>query len=419
MKKILMGTSAIAMAGAYAGQASAAEWDLDWGGFFVAEVGYASVDSAAGTDFDGVDVLQNAEIIFTPSITLDNGLTFGVDIQLEGNTNGDQIDESFAFVKGSFGQILIGSENSAGYKMTYGAPGVYFHGVNSGSLSAYIPGIYGNDVFRGTGGASFIEVGRNNDAQRVTYFTPRFSGFQLGVSYARDGLQDSSGPVDVDSAGTLHDIFDIGANYVNSFGGFDIAVSGRYGVGTLEGTPGTGPTAATFNPGLTQRPNGVIVQNNTPSGQANFVTSNPGSTIVTPVTVNTPAVAATAGSAGSDPEVWAVGLNLGYNGFTVGGSYASSDDSGALAQDGDFYDLGVSYKTGPWGVSFTYSHGENEVSAGGADSELDQYMGAVTYKLGPGVAVGAFAAYADFDAPGGTAGDIDGFVIGTGFKLSF
>ena len=362
MKKILMGTSAIAMAGAYAGQASAAEWDLDWGGFFVAEVGYASVDSAAGTDFDGVDVLQNTEIIFTPSITLDNGLTFGVDIQLEGNTGGDQIDESFAFVKGSFGQILIGSENSAGYKMTYGAPGVYFHGVNSGSLSAYIPGLYGNDVFRGTGGASFIEVGRNNDAQRITYFTPRFSGFQLGASYARDSLQDSSGPVDIDAAGTLSNIFDIGANYVNSFGGFDVAVSGRYGIGDWTG-------------------------------------------------VN----AATAG----DPEVYAFGLNLGYAGFTVGGSYAKSDDSGSLAQDGRFFDAGISYKTGPWGVSFTYSNGENEVSQNGPDSELEQYMGAVTYKLGPGVAVGAFAAYGDLDAPGGAAGDVDGFVIGTGFKLSF
>jgi len=73
------------------------------------------------------------------------------------------------------------------------------------------------------GGSSFIEVGRNNDAQRITYFTPRFSGFQLGASYARDANQDNSNQVDANANGTLHDIFDIGANYVNSFGAFDVA----------------------------------------------------------------------------------------------------------------------------------------------------------------------------------------------------
>jgi len=85
MKKILMGTSAVALSSMAASSASAAEWDLDWGGYFEAFVGLASVDSAAGTDFDGVDVRQDAEIQFTPSITLDNGLKFGVDVQLEAN----------------------------------------------------------------------------------------------------------------------------------------------------------------------------------------------------------------------------------------------------------------------------------------------------------------------------------------------
>lgn len=363
MKKILLGTSAVALAGASATGAEAATWDLDWGGYFEASVGYASVDADdSDEDYDGVDVLTDEEIIFTPSITLDNGLTFGVDIQLEGKTNGDQIDESFAFVKGSFGQVLIGSENSAGYKMTYGAPDVTWVGINSGSLSNFIPfsgGGRGADIFRGTLGSSFVEVGRNNDAERITYFTPRFAGFQLGVSYARDGLQDSSAAVDIDADGTLHHIFDVGANYVNSFGAFDIAVSGRYGQAELEGSD-------------------------------------------------------------DDPFVYAVGLNVGYAGFTVGGSYAESDDSGV--QDGEFFDVGVSYETGPWGFSFTYSKGENVDNDDGAngfrDEELDQYIAGASYKLGPGVTAGVYAGYADFEGAGG-AGDIDGFVIGTGFKLAF
>ena len=359
MKKILLGTSALALAGASAGKAEAATWDLDWGGYFEASIGYADVDSddIGDGDFDGFDVLQDTEIQFTPSITLDNGLTFGVDIQLEGNTGGDQIDESFAFVKGSFGQVLIGSENSAGYKMSYGAPDVTWIGVNSGSLTAFIPNGMPS-VFRGVGGSSFIEVGRNNDAQRITYFSPRFAGFQLGASYARDANEDTSCQNDND-AGTscggitpnYHDIFDFGANYVNSFGNFDLAISGRYGFGDTD--------------------------------------------------------------TNVEPEVWAAGANVGFAGFTVGGSYAHSDDD-IQVRNGDFFDLGVAYETGPWGVSFTYSNGDLD-----SGDERDQYLAGASYKLGPGVTAGVYGGYLDYDAPGGAAGDVDGFVIGTGFKLGF
>lgn len=418
MKKILMGTSAIAMAGA-AGQANAATWDLDWGGYFEASIAYSSIDTPGDNDgFDGVDVAQDAEIQFTPSITLDNGLTFGIDIQLEGNTSGDTIDESFAFVKGSFGQILIGSENSAGYKMTYAAPDVTWIGVNSGSLSQFIPGIYDNDVFRGTGGTSFVEVGQNNDAQRITYFTPRFSGFQLGASYARDGGQDGGGQINDDAPGALHDIFDVGANYVNSFGAFDVGFSARYGIGTLEAGEGTAAVAATPGLGI----NSVTGNTRVFTSQARqdvLLGNNPNLVAVVDAVDATPAAA---GGEGGDPEVYAFGATLGYAGFTIGGSYAKSDDTGFLAQDGDFFDVGVSYTTGPWGVSFTYSHGENELSQNGPDSELDQYIAGVTYKLGPGVAVGAFAGYAELDVPGDSFNDIsdvEGFFIGTGFKLNF
>lgn len=426
MKKILLGTSAIALAGASAGQAQAASWDLDWGGYFEASVGFASVDDSGSADFDGVDVIQDAEIQFTPSITLDNGLTFGVDVQLEANTSGDTIDESFAFVKGSFGQILIGSENSAGYKMTYAAPDVTWINVNSGSLSAFIPfsgGGLGSDVFRGTLGSSFLEVNRNNDAQRVTYFTPRFAGFQLGVSYARDGQEDSSSAVNINAAGTLHDIFDVGANYVNSFGGFDVALSGRYGVGSLEGNDvvvGATPAVAGVV-GLGQRGNGTIRTLPTQQIQTQFLANSPNNVVIIPA-VN--AVAANPGTVvrtpDGNPSVWAAGLNLGYAGFTIGGSYASMDGDDVSAADGDFFDVGISYETGPWQVSGTYARGEDVDNDNPAyDETLQQAIVGVNYKLGKGVVAGVYGGWVDFeeDAPGGD--EIDGFVIGTGFKLSF
>jgi len=388
MKKVLLGTSAIALASAMATPASAVEWNLEWGGYFEAYAAYASsdVDNVSGEDHDGIDQKQDAEIAFTPSITLDNGIEIGINIQLEGSSGTpDTIDEAFLFIDGSFGRVLIGSENSAGYLMTYAAPDVTFVNVNSGSLTAFVPfsgtagansasnspitggaGVLtGADVFRGTLGTTFLENERNNDANRFTYFTPRFAGVQVGLSYARDGAQDSNAQLDLNGA-SLRDIFDVGANYVNSFGGVDIAVSGRYG----------------------------IASNDAPGGD--------------------------------NPQIWSAGLNLGFAGVTVGGSFAEQNNAGT--EDGQAYDVGISYGTGPWGVSFTYFKGENvndetPTALTGNDEELAQYLAGVTYKLATGVTLMGFGAYVDFEEDTGDAGgsgdDVDGFVIGTGIKVSF
>jgi len=340
------------------------------GGYYEQFIAFASVDSPAGSDFDGFDVSTDAEIHFKPTITLDNGIKIGANIQLEAfDAAGDTIDESYMFIKGSFGEVLIGSENSAGYKMTYAAPDVTFLNINSGSTTSFIPysgtadgRSTGDDGFRGTLGTTYLENDRNNDASRITYFSPRFAGFQLGVSYARD-QGEVNGPVNNNAVTT--DFFDIGANYVNSFGDFDVAVSGRWGIA-----------------------------------------SDPIS--------------------GMNPEVFGFGLNLGFGGFTIGGSFAEQNDS--ASSDGHAFDAGVSYETGPWGFSFTYFHGMNsddEHIPFGFTEELDQYLFGMSYQLAKGVKLNAFGAYVDFSeqlddfaAPTG-ADDVSGLIIGTGIKISF
>lgn len=392
MKKVLLGTSAIALAGAFANTANAVEWEMAVGGYMEQYVGYANVevDGLEG-EWDGVDEKSESEIHFKPSITLDNGIKIGADVQLEGNTSSDTIDESFLFVDGAFGRVLLGSENSAGYLMSYGAPDVTFMGVNSGSLPAFVPftgsvvgtvgGIVGtlntgDNFFRGTLGSTFLENAGNNDAQRMTYFTPRFAGFQVGLSYARDGREDDPSQVNTDLE--LSNIFDVGANYVNSFGGIDVAVSGRWGIADGIGND-------TFD----------LEEN---------------------------------------PQVWAAGMNLGFAGFTVGGSFGEQNNAGVA--DGQGWDAGVAYETGPWGFSFTYFNGENvdnEQPFLGAKEEAQQYLVGASYALAKGVALNAFGAYANFDEeagdvfeveeevfsvnPGGD--DVDGWVVGTGIKISF
>ncbi len=428
MKKVLLGTSAIALAGAFATSATAAEWDVRVGGYMKQYVAYGSSDQDVDGDYNGIDSKSDAEIFFAPSITLENGLKIGANVQLEAGGYGgtaDTIDEQYMFIKGAFGEILLGSENSVGYKMSYGAPDVSLVGHNSSSLSNFMPFTGASGVFRGVLGSTFLENDRNNDANRFSYFSPRFSGFQVGVSYARDGRQDSN--TQIDSDGTeLHDLFDVGANYVNSFDDFNVVLSGRYG---------------------------------------------------------------TASKGDDDPDVWGVGLNLGFSGVTLGGSYAKQNDAGP--NDGESYDVGISYNTGPWGFSIAYLHGESvgngalrvdvpgmvieavdaveaaaaipginatpsgtaengdpipfvehtdptpEVFAAAAvpegyieqvvgapavgDETLEQYVVGVSYAMAKGVSLHAYGAYVDFsDAPGEkSVTDFDGWVIGTGIKISF
>ena len=125
-----------------------------------------------------------------------------------------------------------------------------------------------------------------------------------------------------------------------------------------------------------------------------------------------------------DPQIWGAGLNLGYGGVTIGGSFAEQNDSGK--EDGSVYDAGISYETGPWGFSLTYLHGENvddEKPFPGADEEADIFLLGASYELAKGVNIIAFAGHVEFEEDMGDAGgsgdDVNGFAIGTGFKIKF
>ena len=381
MKNTLLCTTALAMTGiagaANAAEVSAGAVNMGFSGYYTTNIAITSVDtgaSHAATDFDGLDIQTNAEIFFKPSITLDNGIKIGVDIQLEAgsNTNGDQIDEAYMTVSGDFGKFIIGSENSAGYKMTVAAPDPSLIFAQSSSLTAFVPysgaiaGVsVGSDFFRGTLGATYIENGRNNDAARISYFSPRFGGLQLGISYARDSGQ-VNGPVNNNTA--ITDIVDIAANYSGSFGGVDVDASARWGT-------------------------------------------------------------ASAPAGGVDPEVWGAGLNVGFSGFTIGGSFAEQD--GTAAMDGHSYDVGIGYANGPMSYSLTYFSGENidnenVVALGGiAKEEMETIVLAVKYTVNSNFKVGAFIANTDFSESfsdgAGAAGldDVEGTVLGVGAAFSF
>src|SRR5690606_18861891 len=131
MKKTLLASTALVAVAALAAPASAAEKiNVSVGGYMQQWFGWAENDSPAE---DGFDQKNDTEIHFKGSTLLDNGLEVGIQVELEGQTEGDQIDESYLWVEGGFGRLVMGKENGANYLMHY-APIEAGIGMNRGDI---------------------------------------------------------------------------------------------------------------------------------------------------------------------------------------------------------------------------------------------------------------------------------------------
>lgn len=391
MRKILLGTTALMAAGAlYAADAQAADpIKVGVGGFMTQRFGYATTDNSsspaapAGIDYDGFDVKQDAEIHFMGSTKLDNGITVGIVVELEAaGASGsssysgaqaftDQIDEEFLYVTGSFGRLEIGATNTAAYKMAYR------HGSASGSLATN-EGTIPRWIRVPTGftNADNTSPLLTNDRDQVTYYTPRWEGFQLGLSYVPSANEAQYVVTHANRAGgaatgggNLVDGFAAGLNFDRKFGDFAVQVSAVYE--THQGRDGT---------------------------------------------------------ADDDATAWGLGAILGYAGFTVGASYLDQEYGGASSAVGavgtttaattsgdlEVMHVGIGYRFGATYVTGTYTWGESPgVKATAGDDESTLWMVAVSHDIGPGISVHGSIFGADWDnETGGDDSDGWGAVVG-------
>lgn len=382
MKKQLIGTTALVSAGLIAGsiadnEAQAAEpLALTVGGYFQVSIEYRDEDDSSGepgANLQEFQVYDDGEIQFTASTTLDNGIGVKARIEYEafnqgGPTGGGNVstsDERYLEFSGVFGQIRIGSDDDAAYSMQYQAPvGAYQIGVNTTTFA--VPATGGNAI------TSYptTYISNSGDAEKIIWFSPRLAGFQLGLSYAPDdSVNDQSAetggfpgvPKLDNEPGAQEDTFSIGLNFVETFGDIDVAVAGGYNTSELEAQ--------------------------TPAGNAD------------------------------DLEQWSAGLNVGFAGFTVGGSIRQSN-GGASNSDITTWDAGVTYSTGPLTVGFTWLSAEAETAVG--NDELDSFNVSGTYNLGPGVDVWGGVKYYDYQSDSNNpANENEGVIIAIGSSVSF
>jgi len=363
MKKAILGTTALVAVSALAvGNASAADKiKLNVGGYMQSTYYYADYDddkgaSPSSSNLNRIDdrVTQEGEIHFTGSTTLDNGLKFGVNVQLETYAASDQVDETYIYVQGSFGRVLFGSEDGAAYLMHYDAPSPV------PMYSADSPNIYPIGTTNSTRPTLYA------DTDKITYFTPRFAGFQLGASYVPDGSSETGqhsayAPTQIE--GGTDQGFSVAVNYVNKFGGVDLAASAGYqGADTAAASTGGGAQT-------------------------------------------------------EDTSEWSLGTQVGFAGFTVGGGYRQQEDIGGVADiDKKTWSLGVKYGMGPWAVGIQYSEGTNE-APGVADTTLENWVIGGQYTLGPGITAFGGVEFYDNETSSGLSGDSSVYFVGT--ALSF
>ena len=282
---------------------------------------------------------DESEVKFAARAAADNGLEFGLEIEIltePGDAGGS--DEAWIFLQfegagrvelgdqdGAADRILVdASDVAAGRGGFDGPPGTLF---NFGSVARTGPG---NNI--------------TGDATKVTYFTPRFGGFQAGASFTPD-VNQTGGAAEPDNNNTYSNVVSLGANFQQTFNNVGVIISavGEFG------------------------------ENEDTSAATGF----------------------------EDAELWAVGANVTFGGFAIGAGYHDRRDTGitkvasaAGADAGSWFDVGASYTTGPWKIWAGYFRSEND-QAGASKAEMDFGTVGVTYNVAPGLSVKTDLNYID------------------------
>ena len=162
MKKTLYSTTALAAAGlltlgasdAFAQAAAPAapeKLKIALGGFMTQTIGWsdqkgafegATAQTGGRNGYKNFDTKNDAEIYFTGSVKLDNGMTVALTVQLEADAasanGGNTIDESFLTVSGDFGTFKVGEMDGNANGLSISTPFSGATGFGNGDIGAWI-----------------------------------------------------------------------------------------------------------------------------------------------------------------------------------------------------------------------------------------------------------------------------------------
>ncbi len=368
MKSLLCGSTALVAVGMIIGNAQAAEGvKLSIGGRYLAAAGgLLSQDFDGGFNEDNLrDYVfkQDVEVYFLGETVLDNGLTVGARVELEGQTSGDQIDAVFAYFSGGFGEVRFGDTFEALAQMCYLVPAAAassLFGADSPFFNFSNAAVGGG--YAGTNGTCY---GVDDKSTKIVYFSPNFAGFSFAASFTPDNTEDTRNTVD--GAGTRFKT-DLGQNSEN------LSVAGQF----------------------TQDFNGVSV---VLGGGATWSFDREG-------------------SSADEREEYNAYAQVDYAGFTIGGAFSRRVNFTEGGDDDQVYGVGAKYAWDAWGVGLGWTRGRYESSPGGTDTH-DVVSLTAAYDLGPGIQLDGVIEYDNYDGDGGGVNDYEAVAVGVGTVITF
>jgi predicted porin len=390
MNKFLLSTTALVAASVFAAPALSAERiQLQLRGYNTSGISYTDADQDSGYSESEDGVVYNSgtfpsedsgtneinfgsssEIHFIGSSTLDNGLevSFHAELELESDDqayNGYPADE--------IDEVYVQFDGGFGRVQFGQQDGVMDQMAVTAPLT--FMGHAHNDLedrsmdpFAPQGQPNTINtVGDiSGDFIKLIYFTPSMNGLQLGFSYTPNPCKNNQGYAGCVYEQYARNYWEVSGTWEASYNNVAFAFSGGYGQG---------------------------------EGAYHY----------------------------DDPSEWTVGANVGFGGFTLGGSYKESNATGEWygvnpglgpwsGEDSDSeitaWDVGITYETGPWGFNLAYGQQESDSYTNDPyytsddsvlfESDAESWIAGLTYKYGPGMQIGFGVQYLsnEFDVTG-------------------
>jgi len=374
--KVLVGGTALAGIAALALPASAGQvgskdlMSVTLGGELRFNVGFIDQDVSAAAGRGYQFLVDESEIKIGAKNTADNGLQYGVNVELNaGASDTSNADEAYAFIDSdSWGRVEMGDQDDATDRMHVAAHGVLVgRGGADGDAADFIA--FGGTAIDAPG------VDSTSDDTKISYFSPRFGGIQVGGSLTPDSGETSGGAAtaDADNDGDFENVFGLAINYKGKFD--DVGIEAG-----LIGEFGDSETAA-----------GADTE--------------------------------------GEIETIGVGVNVSFAGFGLGAEYVDFAEKGIAAaartagrDAGNYYQLGASYETGPWGVSLGWFESSvSNATGSGGDTDVTIISLDAAYNVAPGWELMASLHLGEVDNMNSTAVEVnnDGtaFIISNQFKF--
>ncbi len=360
MKKLLLATAAFALIA----PAAQAEIKLDLGGYFKGYAGYSDQDASGVKKFD---LKRKSQVSFTGETTLDNGLTVGYNGTLfQENNNGSrsgtpvtgdyaaELERSYLYFSGNWGRVNLGRENGAAYLLQVSAPGADAN--IDGQDAAF--SFYNAATAAGatTVRQDYKHISTDQYSDKITYLTPKFNGFQAGVTYAPTVVHKTTTDrfgMPAKASYDHKDLMEVGARYDGEFSGVGVHAGAGYNR------------------------------------------------------------ADAANAANEDFDAWNAGLKFTVDAFGFGAAYL--DEDAGVAYDARTWVAGVDYTYGAYTFGGSYFNTKNK----SVDADLDRWTVGAGYTFGPGMKFNGTVGYYNGDNVLGAGLDNDATVVTIGTDIQF